>query len=287
MEDLALVLAGGGVAGIAWELGFLLGVQDESEHVARALLDSTHLVGTSAGATVAAQISSGVGLSDLFHTQLAAETTEIDPGVDLEQLMAVFAEGLGDEDAPPRERLRRIGAAALRATTVSEETRRAVIESRLPSHEWPERALSITAIDASTGELVVFQQGHGVSLVDAVAASCAVPGIWPTVTIDGRKFMDGGVESTANAFLAGVCGRVVVLAPATEPGPYLLGGSLLIEITSMTGSDVLPVFADAAAVGAFGTNPLAPSTRAPAALAGRDQGRRAAAQLGEFLGVVP
>lgn len=55
----ALVLAGGGLAGIAWETGVLRGIADESPAAARLLLDSDVLVGTSAGATVAAQISSG------------------------------------------------------------------------------------------------------------------------------------------------------------------------------------------------------------------------------------
>jgi len=55
----ALVLAGGGVAGIAWETGFLLGVQDESPLAASRLLGADVLLGTSAGSTVAAQLSSG------------------------------------------------------------------------------------------------------------------------------------------------------------------------------------------------------------------------------------
>src|SRR5205807_4636176 len=49
----ALVLAGGGLAGIAWETGILRGIADESPESAKALLDADVLVGTSAGSTVA------------------------------------------------------------------------------------------------------------------------------------------------------------------------------------------------------------------------------------------
>ena len=58
----ALVLGGGGVAGIAWETGILLGIADESPAAAQALLDSDVLLGTSAGSAVVAQIGSGLSL---------------------------------------------------------------------------------------------------------------------------------------------------------------------------------------------------------------------------------
>ena len=85
-----------------------------------------------------------------------------------------------------------------RRPTVSESVRREVIAQRLPSHGWPDRDLRITAIDIGTGELVAFDRASGVELVDAVAASCAVPGAWPPVTIGERRYMDGGVGSTMN-----------------------------------------------------------------------------------------
>ena len=90
------------------------------------------------------------------------------------------------------EVLRRVGAYALAADTVPEAERRAVIESRLQSHEWPSRRIMLIAVDAATGDAVRFDSGSGASLVDAVAASCAVPGIWPPVTIGGRRYVDGG-----------------------------------------------------------------------------------------------
>ena len=91
-----------------------------------------------------------------------------------------------------------------------------MIAGRLPSHEWPDCVLRIPAIDTASGELVAFDRGSGVALVDAVAASCAVPGAWPPVTIRDRRYMDGGVGSTLNLALAGDCDVAVALVPAGD-----------------------------------------------------------------------
>ena len=72
-----------------------------------------------------------------------------------------------------------MGAFALAASTLPETKRRAVIAARLPAAGWPGRDLRIPAVDAVTGEVVIFTRDSGVTLVDAVTASCAVPGIWP------------------------------------------------------------------------------------------------------------
>ena len=97
--------------------------------------------------------------------------------------------------------------------TPPEQERIDVIGSRLVSTEWPERPLVVTAVDTETGEFTTFDRDSGVPLVSAVAASCAVPGVYPPVTIDGRRYMDGGMRSAANADLAQGYDRLVVLAP--------------------------------------------------------------------------
>ena len=125
-ERLALVLAGGGVAGIAWETGFLLGVQDEEPAAARRLLDADLLLGTSAGSAVAAQISSGTPLEELYARQLAGTAQEIAPRIDIDELIALF-EHANDATMSIPDRLRWIGEHAVSAPTVSEEVRRSVI----------------------------------------------------------------------------------------------------------------------------------------------------------------
>jgi NTE family protein len=217
---LALVLAGGGVAGIAWETGLLLGVQDESPLISSRLIGADMLLGTSAGSTVAAQIGSGARLEDLFARQVSETTDEIAPDVDIDELMALFEDAAGDPGVSVAERRRRIGQLALSAPTVPPEVRRAVIEKRLPSHQWPERPLKITAIDVANGERAIFDRSSGAGLVDAVAASCAVPAVWPPVTIGHRQFMDGGVGSHANVDAVADYETVVMLAPTAEPGGH-------------------------------------------------------------------
>jgi len=280
----ALVLGGGGVAGIAWETGILLGIADESPAAAAALLDSDVLLGTSAGSAVVAQIGSDVSLADLFARQIGEKSAEIDPGVGIEVIMDLFLAALSDPDTTVVQKRQRIGAVALTAETVAEPLRRNVIAQRLPSHVWPDRVLRITAIDIATGELVVLDRDSGVDLVDAVAASCAVPGAWPPVTIGGRRYMDGGIGSTINLHLADDCGAAVVLVPAGESAPSAFGAGPAVEISGFRGT-ALGVFADEESLAAYGSNALDPRCRRPSAHAGRAQGRREAAAVAAFLGV--
>lgn len=276
----ALVLAGGGVVGIAWETGVLRGIADESPATAEALLASDVLVGTSAGSAVAVQISSGVGLDELFARQVSETSAELDPGVGVDDIADLFLAAMAEPDVTRKRR--RIGAAALVAETVAEPVRREVIAGRLPSHAWPDRALRITAIDIDTGELVVLERDSGAPLVDAVAASCAVPGAWPPVTIGDRRYMDGGIGSSINLEAAADCAAAVVLVPAGVSAPSPFGAGPAAEIAAFGGS-ALGVFADDESLAAFGSNVLDPRRRTASALAGRAQGRREAAAVAAFL----
>jgi NTE family protein len=260
----ALVLGGGGVAGIAWETGVLLGLAEAGVD----LTDADLLVGTSAGSVVATQVATGLALADLHALQLASHTHERTVEFDVEAMIARFVELLADRPHPEELR-RRIGEWALQADTVPEADRLSIVDARLPVKEWPGRGLRITAVDAATGEFVVFDRASGVGLVDAVAASCAVPGVWPPVTIGDRRYIDGGVRSTINADLAEGHDRVVVLTPFTAG----LAGDVAHECDALrdAGAQVAVVVADERSVAAFGTNPLDPSTRAPSAEAGRAQ----------------
>jgi len=261
----ALVLGGGGITGIAWEWGILAGLAGAGVDLAAADV----VVGTSAGSVVGAQVAAGVAVADRYAAQLEPATGEIPARLHWDaRLRWVLAAARHARD--PQAYRARIGRMALAAKTVPGEDRRAVIESRLPVREWPERRLLITAVDARTGEFVVYDRDSGVALVDAVAASCAVPGVWPPVTVDGRQMIDGGVRSAANADLAQGCDRVVVIAPLTAGGGPL--PSVATQAAALRGSAQVVVLApDQAAKQAFGRNLLDPARRAPAARAGRAQ----------------
>jgi NTE family protein len=114
-----------------------------------------------------------------------------------------------------------------------------------------------------------------------IQESCAVPGIWPPVTIGGRRYVDGGVRSAANADLASGCEKVLVITPvsADTPTPW---DNLDQEIELLRPAEVQAVHADAASVTAFGPNPLSPATRGPSARAGRAIGQARAADLARF-----
>ncbi len=271
----ALILAGGGVAGIAWELGVLRGLQDTDPGLAARVLAADLVVGTSAGSAVAAQITSGVPLDDLYGRQLSETSAEIEVQLDMEQLLARFTAAVS-ATASQDEALRAIGALALDAETVAEPVRMAAVAARLPVPDWPDRLMLLPAIDALTGELTAFSKDSGVTLADAVAASCAVPGIWPPVTINGRRYIDGGVRSPTNADLAAGYDRILIITPA-DPGQPVPFGELDEEIERLKPGRVYVIPADAASLAAFGTNPLSPATRGPAARAGRAVGRAHAA----------
>ena len=263
MASRALVLGGGGVTGVAWELGLLAGLAEAGLD----LTDADLFVGTSAGSVVAAQVTSPTPLVELYERQLASVGSEIAARLGISQILRWAVASIGTRDE--RKAMARIGSMALRTRTLSEDERKAVIASRLTSHEWPAARLVITAVSVD-GEFVTFEKDSGVSLVDAVAASCAVPTVWPPVTINGRRYMDGGMRSPVNADLAKGYDHVVVIAPTTAA--FRRSQSVPAQVARL-GPEVRSVVVapDSAAKSAIGMNVLDPARRAPAARAGRKQ----------------
>jgi NTE family protein len=185
---------------------------------------------------------------------------------------------------------RRMGAAALETDALSDGSQqtqwRATVAARLPIQYWPERTMLITAVDAHTGEPVVFDRRSGVDLVDAVAASTTngfgVPPYW----IGDRRYIDGGYRRNENADLAAGYGRVLVLSPlgGRTRHPLEWGMQLAAQVDELRagGSRVETVLPDSDSLNAFGTNLMDLSTRRPAARAGYEQGMALAGQLTEL-----
>jgi NTE family protein len=122
----------------------------------------------------------------------------------------------------------------------------------------------------------VFDKDSGAGLVDAVTASCAIPGIWPPVTIGGDRYIDGGTRSVVNADLAAGYQRVLILAPMADPS---LDEQVARLVAAGEEVQVQVITPDDESTAAFGLNPLDPAVRAPAARAGYAQGVRAAAAV--------
>ena len=288
----ALVLGGGGSTGNAWLIGVIAGLFDAGLDVTTADLTS----GTSAGSTAAAQIS-GATPAELLAAILAAAPQQrtgpvrsgqgrgpIKPEADhLERIRKIIASA---EDAADMRR--RMGAAALGMGAASDgswQTQwRATVASRLPSQQWPQRAVLITAVDAQTGEPAVFDRHSGVELADAVAASCA-SGI--PYRIGDHRYIDGGYRSNAeNADLAAGYARVLVLSPfgGRTLAPLEWGMHLASQVDELraAGSKVETIFPDSGSEHMFGANAMDLSLRPPAARAGYGQGKALAGQLAGF-----
>ncbi len=262
----ALVLGGGGITGVAWEIGVLAGLAERGIDLA----DADLVVGTSAGSVVGVDVRSGAALADLYAIQARPpEASEVFARMG-PAMMAKYVRAMVFTRKPEVGR-RRVGKMALRARTEPEDTRRRVIESRLPTLEWPAGELKITAVDAATGAFAVFDAASGVRLLDAVGASCAVPGIWPPVTISGRRYIDGGMRSAANADLAAGCRRVVVIAPLAQGFGVIESVAGQARKLAGQGVRVAVVKPDKAALKAIGRNVLDPARRPDAARAGYTQ----------------
>jgi NTE family protein len=289
-----LVLGGGGSAGNAWEIGVIAGLFDAGLDVTAADL----VVGTSAGSTAAAQITSATRPPELLASILAAAPPPRagpagsdrgrvpGPVADhMERTGAIFAAA---ED--PADLRRRMGAAALELDAGSDgsaQTRwRAAVAGRLPSRDWPQTPLLIVVVDAHTGEPVVLDRHSGVDLADAVAASCANGFGVPPLGIGERRYIDGGYRSAENADLAAGYERVIVLSPfggrSRAPLAWRVHLAAQIEDLRAGGSRVETIFPDGKALEAFGANMMDLSARPPSARAGYDQGKALAAQLAAF-----
>ncbi|MFE1175420.1 patatin-like phospholipase family protein [Streptomyces sp. NPDC058773] len=274
MAGTALVLGGGGLTGIGWEIGMLAGLAEAGVDLAGADV----VIGTSAGSVVGAQLTSRqLPLEEMYRRQLAVPDGSPAARMGPAALARFAAIALRSRDTVSFGV--RMGKLALAARTVPEAEQRAVIARTLGMTDWPARRLMITAVDAATGERTAFDDTSGVALLDAVGASCAVPGIYPPVSIDGTRWIDGGVHSTANADLATGYGRVVVVAPMAASGGPIAGPRAQGERLARDGARVSVLTPDRAARSAFGRNVLDPAKRADAARAGRRQAAVHAAEI--------
>jgi len=260
----ALVLGGGGPIGIAWETALATQLRELGVE----LRDADCVVGTSAGSLVGTRIAAGhdVAIEPEGGGRLGMPRPE--GGFDRERLREIFAiwNEVGDPDALGAARRREIGALARRARTAPLEDWIAASGQAIGVPDWPERALCIAAIDVDRGDRVVFDRASGVPLAHAIAASCAVPGLFPLVPIGESAYMDGGVGSTTNAdaALAHAPDVVLIVAPACDPtrtagacaARFVEREAAQIEAAGVRCLAVLPTAADVAAFGPDLMNPL-------------------------------
>ncbi|WP_340647495.1 patatin-like phospholipase family protein, partial [Phenylobacterium sp.] len=285
---------GGGPVGIAWESGLIAGLAQGGVDLGKA----DFIMGTSAGSFVGARLALGseaATLADpiLVEPPLAsrpegqAKPTLPGAPTDLSVLVKMMAEAqAGVRDA--QEVRAEIGAFALAAQTPDEAT---FIKSfghsfaGLPDDAWPERGFACSAVDALTGEFKMWTKDSGVGVTRAVASSCSVPGIYPPVTLNGRRYIDGGMRSTINADQALGYDLVVVVqvrggataGAAAEAVAARVEAEL--DVLRQGGAKVVLIGPDAGSQAAMGLNLMDFRKRAEAARAGLAQGLAQAASL--------
>lgn len=288
MATRAVVLSGGGPLAVAWQAGLLAGFAEGGVDVA--LADFT--LGTSAGAIVGSQAAGGADLSAFVAAIVAEAEGPPAPAfaganpeaiARLPDLFRQAQDGMGN----PAQARAEIGVYALAAPVADEASHLEAFSRRLPLQTWPEREFVCTAIDAADGGFQLIGRDQGADLLTAVAASCSLPGLSPPVTIDGRRYMDGGLRSSTNADLA--AGYDVVLVVAFQPnGPAAarMAAKLEQEVSSLQdgGSIVVSVTPDESVLAVLGGDTMDVSRRPDVARAGLAQGRTQAGVLKEVWG---
>lgn len=265
----ALVLGGGGATGIGWMGGLIHGLAELG--IDLNLADT--VIGTSAGSVCGA------------HLRLGTTEEETRAALEGREPLRMGRLGIGDAERFLRGSLGRsrhhgratIGRAALKARTMPEEDFVHVVASDLLGRDWPDKCLILTTVDASTGELTLFTNDSEVPLERAVTASCAVPGVFPPVTIRGRRYVDGGLRSAANVDLAVGHERVLCFAPI--PLGVLRYDWPSQQAKRLPGSRTAVIAPDGRARSMIGLNPL-DITKAPVSVvAGREQAERIAERV--------
>lgn len=315
----ALVIAGGGAAGNAWAIGVIAGLNDSGVDVTAADL----VIGTSSGSTAAAQITGAASPAELYASILSEpartrprghgqpgggaprSTASSDTasrgtrsggsvsGISGQSYMDWSSAIIAASEDPADMRLR-IGAASLERAAAEGVSSgagggrnrwRDIVAARLPGAHWPEQAVLITAVDARSGEPVVFDRDSGVDLVDAVAASTSPMIPYP---IGERRYLNGSYRRGENADLAAGCERVLVLVPfgGRTRTPLEWGMDLATQVAELRagGSRVETVAPDETISGMFDANALDPATRLPAARGGYEQGLALAGRIAELWG---
>lgn len=287
----ALILGGGGPVGEAWESGVLAGLMEKGVE----LTAIDRVIGTSAGAIVGARVAGRMSRSELttaaltrFEGPSPQPTRPPPPPPDLTFLVRKL-EQLNEGKLSEQTVGVDVGEWALKVRPiVSEAEFVASFERRFPRASWPSAAYECVSVDAVDGSLRVWNESSKVPPAVAVASSCALPGFFAPVTIDGHRYMDGGVRSATNADLARGCKTAIVLAPTVGPSDALAKVSVKrldqeLEVLRASGCKVAPIVPDAASLSAFGGK-LGNSSRAGLALeAGRNQGLDNAGNIAGFV----
>jgi NTE family protein len=268
----ALVLSGGGTAGGAWMAGYIGALRGQGADLG----DADLIIGTSAGARTAAQLAAGA-LGEAVRRYRCGDIPAVEVHATLPEFVAAAMRIIAGTPDRQQAARRIANMAPLGGQLASDSERRRMVAALLPATDWPGQQLLVTAVDAETGRRVAFGAGSGAGLLDAVTASGALPGVFPLVTIGGRRYADGGAHSLFNADLAAGHDVVTVLTPM--PLNDHLRATLDAEVAALGTAAVHVLTPDQESLAAIGPNPIAAEAVPAAADAGMAQAHRDIARL--------
>ncbi|MBF6170625.1 patatin-like phospholipase family protein [Nocardia blacklockiae] len=264
----ALVLGGGGPVGISWMAGLVTGLRAAGVDPARA----DRFVGTSAGAVVGTVLAGGGEIAGL----LRPPSEDVAPvRAEVSQMSAILAT-VAAENLSPAQARRRVGELALEARVGDPAEHVARIAALIGRTDWPAGDLIVTSVDVATGELRAWTAAGEATVAQAVAASTAVPGVFPPIPIGDGHYIDGGMRSPVNADLAAGAEVVVIAEPLAHMFPRTRADA---ELGSAATISIVP---DTQAIAAFGPDVFARAALVPAYEAGVRQAAEAAIALGEL-----
>jgi NTE family protein len=266
---------------VGWELGVLRGLQDDGVDMER----FDRVIGTSAGAMAGATLAAGAPLEAIQpNAERDDALSDLVRRADFDVLGPVVAAIIAGGE-PDQARRAELGAIALRSPH-PEAAHVDVVHRFLPDGPWPDQ-LVVTAVDVHDGGFISWGARDGIGLAEAAAASSAVPGMFPPITIDGRRYMDGGMRSVTSADLAE--GSEVVVIVAAPSRSELTDRQIADETAAIreAGGSIVEIRPDAASAEAFGEDPMDGSRQALVFEEGRRQGRAMADRVSAALDPAP
>ncbi|MFC4771792.1 patatin-like phospholipase family protein [Enterococcus hermanniensis] len=276
-KNLGIVLGGGGITGIAWETGIISGLFSQGID----LKDADKILGTSAGSFVGAALASGFNMNDYmekFKNPAAFnEFAKVRPEV---ANLWIQAFRLGGKDRQAVGRLFGQIIEDYPALTRMEE-RLSIVKNRLVTTEWASN-LEISAINADTGKIHFFDDHSGMSLIEGVAASGAVPGVWPHVQFLDNDWIDGGMVSSTNAYHMQGVDVVLVFAPLPQKNGAIPSPAEEVDQLCQQAIAEL-IIPDERSRSEIGTNIYDASNCAKIAQAGYEQGKELAVKIQRLL----
>jgi NTE family protein len=277
-----LVLGGGGSTGVAWLVGVNAGFADAGID----LRTADRFIGTSAGSIIGSRLAAGQSADAMVGDVLNRMDSVIENAamgaLDLNELLAIMGEWETLPDNSP-ESCQRIAKMALDATVLDEATFLSLLGRETPT-EWPAGNLVATAVDAESGERVLLDRSSGMTLLQAIACSICVPGIFPPVSVGGRRYVDGGLFSATHAEQAAGAEQVLVFAPigsrpdGMDPNALAQLEGEVAELRA-AGSSVTTLLPDAQANDVIGINRMDAALGDVVMAEGRRQGAALAASL--------